>query len=319
MGLNPYVFIVGCPRSGTTLVRRIVDAHPQIAITRAETHWIPELFRRSVGVTRDGHVTRELLETLSTHPTFVKLRIDPRSLEGLADERAKRSYAEFVTGIFDAYGRQEGKRLAGDKTPGYVRSIPTLHGLWPTARFVHVVRDGRDVGLSAVNWTRKAESFARRYPTWAEDPVATAAFWWRWHVSIGRREGARLGPGLYHELRYEDLVRDPAAACRRLCAFLELDYDDAMVRFHEGRQQRPDRDAKHAWLPITAGLRDWRTDMPREDLERFEAAAGDLLDELGYPRAIARLDPRRLADAERIGARFARKAPSADRPLPDGW
>ena len=62
-----------------------------------------------------------------------------------------------------------GKRLVGDKTPAYVRSIPTLHDLWPEAKFVHIVRDGRDVALSAVNWDR-AYKLANRYSTWTEAP-----------------------------------------------------------------------------------------------------------------------------------------------------
>jgi hypothetical protein len=95
-----------------------------------------------------------------------------------------------------------------------------------------------------------------------------------------------LGAGCYYELRYEALVGRPAEACAELCAFLGLRYDAAMLRFHEGRA-RAGVDAKSAWLPITPGLRDWRTQMPPGDVERFEAAASDLVDELGYPRAAA--------------------------------
>ena len=92
---------------------------------------------------------------------------------------------------------------------------------------------------------------------------------------------------MYYEVRYESLVRNPVEESAALCEFLGLPYDEAMPRFHEGRTNaKPGLSAKKAWLPITPGLRDWRTQMTAEDVERFEAAAGELLDELGSPQTI---------------------------------
>jgi hypothetical protein len=109
------------------------------------------------------------------------------------------------------------------------------------------------------------------------------------------------GPELYYELHYESLIANPEKECAALCAFFDLPYDDAMHQFHIGRtRSKPGLDAKHAWLPITPGLRNWRSQMPAEDVERFEAAAGGLLDELGYPRAVPRSQPERLESAARI-------------------
>jgi Sulfotransferase family len=319
MGVNPYVFIVGCPRSGTTLLRRMVDAHPQVAITR-ETHWIPEWFKRRTGITPQGLVTGDLIPTLLAYPKFRNLGIDAEQLERLLDANGSLSYSDFVSAVFDLYGQQRGKQLVGDKTPGYVREIGTLHDLWPQARVVHLIRDGRDVCLSALAWERKAEQFRRRFETWAEDPVTTAMLWWRWHVLLGREEGIRLGPGLYFELRYEALVRDPEAECRKLCEFLGVPYEEAMLRYHEGRtRNRPGLPAKHAWLPPTPGLRDWRTQMPADALERAEAAAGDVLDELGYERGVTEVRTGRLGHAARIAALFAADAPAGGAALPEGW
>jgi hypothetical protein len=120
-------------------------------------------------------------------------------------------------------------------------------------------------------------------------------------VRLGRQAGHSLGPKLYYEIRYEFLVNHPAEECAALCAFLGLPYDDAMLRFHEGRTKTdPTLNAKRAWRPITSGLRDWRSKMPAEDVERFEAAAGELLDELGYPRAVPGPRPESLERASII-------------------
>ena len=189
-------------------------------------------------------------------------------------------YQTFLNRVFDLYGNIKNKPLVGNKTSGYVRRIPTFHALWPDAKFVHLMRDGRDVCLSVLNWN-KAGRTAGRYASWEEDPVSTTALWWERKVRKAREDGVALGPGLYHETLYEDLVDDPDRECKRLCEFLGVPYDDAMIRFAEGKTRtdlpNPRKTPKKAWLPITSGMRNWRTQMPVEDVERFEAAAGDLL------------------------------------------
>jgi hypothetical protein len=311
--MNPYAFFVGCPRSGTTLLGRIGDAHPELAVIH-ETRWIAGFFEDRVGLTPDGRVTPALLERLQEHQRWDKLGLAPGDLEpALHDSGAPVSYARFVSALFDLYGRRHGKRLVGDKTPRYVRSIPTLSALWPDARFVHLIRDGRDVCLSVLDWRKGAPNFS----SWEDDPVATTALWWEWQVRLGREAGAALGPERYRELRYEQLVAEPEATCAALCEFLGLPYDDAMLRFHEGRQiDDPGLDAKKAWRPVTGGLRSWRSDLPADDAARFDAAAGGLLDELGYPRAGSNGAGR---DVARLRETFVEQVRERGRPLPAAW
>ncbi len=309
--MNPFVFIVGCPRSGTTLLRHILMAHPQIAVT-PESHWIPFWFEERRGLTPDGMVTPELINLLLEHPRFARLRIGREQLAGLMGNGHPLSYSAFVTGILDLYGKRKHKPLVGDKTPQYVRRMPTLHSLWPGARFIHLVRDGRDIWLSIANWSKTPRTRLAALSTWKDDPVSTAALWWEWNVRLGRESGKSLGPELYYEVRYECLVADPQEESSALCAFLSVPYDEAMLRFHEGHTRSDltssGRGNWFPWRPVVPGLRDWRTQMSSEDVERFEAIAGDLLDGLGYPRAFPRLPPERLEDASRIRARVVEKA-----------
>jgi hypothetical protein len=301
-GCDPYLFIVGCARSGTTLVHRIVDAHPEIAIT-PEMHWITRQFK-----SRNGLVASELVSELSGHKRFAQFEIPREEFEGLLGSGEALPYPTFLRRVFGLYGKINNKPLVGNKTPAYVRSIPTFHALWPEAKFVHIIRDGRDVFMSILNW-KKAERIVGRYASWEEDPVSTTALWWERKVRKGREDGAALGPGLYHETLYEDLVEDPERECKRLCEFLGVPYDDAMIRFHEGRERvKPGRSAKSAWLRVTSGLRDWRTQMCTGDVERFEAAAGDLLKELGYERAVPNPSSEALEQAARIREAFTREA-----------
>jgi sulfotransferase family protein len=296
--MNPYVFIVECPRSGTTLLQRLVNAHPQIAIT-PETHWIPRFFEKRKGLTPEGWVTPRLISLLLERPRFTCLGIGREELLAMIAGARPVSYSSLVTGIFDSYGKAQGKTVVGDKTPGYVRRIDTLHALWPKARFVHLIRDGRDVYLSTRHRPLHHPK-AGVFDTWAEEPGLTAALWWELNVRVGRKAGSSLGPRLYYEIRYESLVAHPREECEALSAFLGVPYDDEMLGFNKTQTN------KKARRPVTPGLRDWRTQMPAEDLEHFEAAARELLDELRYERAVRHPRPESLKSASRIRNLLAR-------------
>jgi hypothetical protein len=313
--VNPYVFLVGCPRSGTTLLSRIANAHPQLAVVH-ETRWIPRTFEFRRGLTQEGFITPKLLERMRDPLRLKRLAIDEEELARLFENDERVLFRSFVTRLFDLYGEREGKPLVGDKSPGYVRYLPLLHELWPEAKFVHIIRDGRDVCLSVLEWRKGVTSFS----TFDEDPFTTMGVWWEWYVQLGREGGRQLGPGLYHELRYESLVAEPERESARLCDFLGLPFHASMLRFHEGRtSSKPGLSAKAAWLPVTGGLRDWRTQMDSADVLRFEAPAGDLLDELGYPRGAPSVSKRQREQAARIRVRFAEQAHSRQRPVPRAW
>jgi hypothetical protein len=313
MKTNPFAFLVGCPRSGTTLLQRMVGTHRQIAVA-PEVAWIARRYEDRVGLTADGLVTPAFVAYLLERGSFGRytpLPISPKELEDLASPARSISYAQLVGLLFERYGELQGKPLVANKTVDHVRHIATLHELWPQARFVHLIRDGRDVALSAISW-RRAKKLASRFPSWRDDPVSTAAAWWEWHVRPALEAGSFLGPDLYHEVRYEPLVAQPERELKSLCTFLTVPYDDAMLRFHEGRKRpREASDAKHAWLPPTPRLRAWRSQMAPDDVERFEALAGELLGELGYSRGAGRLSKERLEHAVRIKRAFEAAAEGA--------
>jgi hypothetical protein len=316
--VNPYLFVVGCPRSGTTLLQRLLDAHPQLAVIN-ETLWIVREAERCGRLGRDALVTRELVPRLVADRRFQRLEIRRQDVELLVDPAAPVSYPRFVSGVFDLYGRSRGKPLVGDKSPGYVRKMAKLHALWPAAKFVHLIRDGRDVWLSVASW-KKADRVVGRFATWPQHRVSTTALWWERSVRLGLEAGVTLGPNLYREVRYEDLVADPARESRALCDFLELPHDESMLDFHEGRTiDRPGLTSKRAWLPPTPGLRDWTAEMPLEDVERFEAMSGDLLDEIGYPRLHPRPSAGATESAAKIRSAFTEDVRARRRALPRRW
>ena len=285
---NPYLFVVGCQRSGTTLLQRMLDNHPQVAVGY-DSHFIPRPIKRlAVGV--DPALTPALVEEIRRFPRFARLGLPASAVDAVAAEA--RTYGAFVTGIYDAFGRLHGKPLAGEKSPGYCRHLPHLHALFPWAKTIHLVRDGRDIALSMLDWGKGPS----KLDLFKDEPIGVAAMWWDRDVTTGRADGTRLatsvGPGRYHEVCYERLVAEPEPMPRGIADFLGLPFAEEMVTYHEGKTRTDGgRSAKAAWLPPTKGLRDWRTQMPERDVELFEALAGDALSMFGYERAFPEISP----------------------------
>jgi hypothetical protein len=301
--MNPFVFIVGCPRSGTTLAQRVLNAHPQLAIT-PESHWVPRLAVKPWALTGDGWVTAKLVQRLLAHRKFSRLQIGQEQILAIVEKTPRLSYSCLVSRIFDLYGEKQRKPLVGDKTPDNVRRMDILHHLWPSARFVHVIRDGRDVALSMLEWP-KVYPKPGEFVTWSEDPVSTAALWWEVNVSSGRGARKSLPPELYYELRYESLVANPREQIADVCSFLGLAFDDSMLQFHAAHNGAdPGLEKKFSGVPITQGLRDWRSQMTAQQVESFEAIAGELLENLGYWRAVSRPSSAALLHSRRMRESF---------------
>lgn len=208
---NPFLFIVGCPRSGTTMLKRMINSHSQIAITR-ETHWVPKHFEKGRGVTDRGFVTDRVVDRLFEHHRFLQMKIGQEKLAKFVSQHEELAYADLVSHIYDNYGRRKGKPLVGDKTPTYVRKLRTLHTLWPHAKVIHIIRDGRDVWLSMRQW-RMSHKAAGKYSTWEVDPVVTTALWWKALVATGREDAALFDKGGYKEVHYDALVDSPQEKC----------------------------------------------------------------------------------------------------------
>lgn len=281
---DPVVFVVGCPRSGTTLLRRMLDNHPALAVSN-DTHFIPRYLPADGP---DAPLPEERLAELVDSRRFARFGLPADAVRRAAEHA---SYRRFVTHVYAEFAAANGKALAGEKTPDYVRHIPLLADLFPDARFVHLVRDGRDVALSLQQWASPSRG-PGRFGLWQAEPVATSALWWERFARDGRRAGRELPADRYREVRYEDLVADPTAEAKRIVSFLELAWNDAVVNFHVGRHRAvPGQSAKKAWMPPTSGLRDWRRDMDERSRLLFEAVAGATLEDFGYPVSSATPTP----------------------------
>jgi Sulfotransferase family len=297
-----FPFFTGCARSGTTLVRAIFSSHPDMAIPD-ETHYFSQMIdTRARYDSAQGFANETFLADLLAHPKFPQWILPEDQVRHALNSPPAFSYAAAVRRVYALYAQIKGKPRYGDKTPYNVIKISDLAAVFPEARFIHLIRDGRDVALSLMDHR------------WGDAGMVKAARFWKDRTRRGRDAGHRLGPNRYIEIRYEDLVQDAENVVKSVCAFIQLEFDPVMLRYHEtserrlfdGRPGRPQvSETSHLNLPPTKGLRDWRTQMPADHLALFEVVAGDLLEELGYERGTDRPSLRIRVNAAYQRARAA--------------
>jgi hypothetical protein len=279
------IFIVGCPRSGTSLLRDILHAHPNLAFP-TESHFMPVFFKAYRDPKTEGearHLAARILKLRWVRSW--ELEFEP------GDFAHDRSFREIVSRIYQQYARKQKKTRWGDKTPQYVTEIPVLSALFPGCRIIHVYRDGRDVALS---WLRVGL-----------DPgnVFTAALTWKKFVERGRLDGAALPGNAYLEVRYESLLARSKDVIRDVCAFLDEPFSEAVfqkspLRRNQRQMRLGHRDFGIADTQVvTTNKQKWKTEMSPRARLLFESLAGDLLASLGYEVAGV---TRRISKPERM-------------------
>ena len=190
--MAPPLIVLGVGRSGTTLLRVMLDRHTTLAIPY-ETVFGPQLVHRH----RRRPKLEEVLDDLGRLRTLYDWGIAPEDVRPRLHEGMTTGAA--IAAIFETYAERQGKPRWGDKTPLYMQQLPLLERLFPDAIWVHLVRDGRDAALS---FLELPEGFSGK--TWAQPrTVAQFAARWRTEILAARKLGKHAG-GRYFELRYEE-------------------------------------------------------------------------------------------------------------------
>jgi len=266
----------GAARSGTTLLSVILNSHPEL-VCGPESDlfrlW-PEFDRLSVNaVTWAWHVLRGWTEPFRTLSRDF----------GISLQQIRRlwmrsgSPAEFIDRFFGEYARRHGVTRWADKTPANVKVIGFIFEHFPRAKFVHIIRDGRDTCCSVLAWSRQ---YPKSHPL---DIRSAAETWSRW-IGLGREW---IGHPHYTEVRYEDLVTAPEASLRLLLEFLELPWNAEVLAYHDQAQSnRPDLPLTHlagVSKPVySSSIERWQKDLTFADRRAVEEIAGATLRELGY-------------------------------------
>ncbi len=268
---GPPVLVLGVRRSGTTLLRVMLDRNSELAVPD-ESYFIPQLADRHL-----RHVEPdEFVDDLRRIDTLADWSVPLDKVRARLTERMPIGAA--IATVYEVYATERGKARWGDKTPMYMQNLRLLERLFPDALFVHLIRDGRDAALSFLSMPKGVMT-----ETWMQPRHAAGfACQWRTEVKAARRLGRRVGGERYLEVRYEDLVGEVEPVLRRISEFARIPYEPAMADYVGDVDVAAKPHQQSLMQPPTPGLRDWRLQMSPADVGAFDQVAGDLLDELGY-------------------------------------
>ena len=256
------IFVGGAQRSGTTLVRAMLDRHPNIACG-------PEL---------------RVIPALAGFSTQTRGLVGSKLIQhyGVSSDTFDDIFAEMITSFLEPYRNFRDKPRIAEKTPSNILHFPELARFFPDARFIHVIRDGRDVVSSMLTMEWSDTNTGQPMES-TRDPALAAASWAH-HVSAGRAAEKSGLPLL--ALRYEDLIARPEETLKTLFEFLGEPWSEDALSFHEGEYVKAgiaEASAPQISQPLYGhAVGRWRHDLTIDAKDAVKKQAGDLLQELGY-------------------------------------
>lgn len=301
--IDPVGLIGGTPRSGTTLVRNMLDSHPELALPD-ESYFMSQVWQELRRERRLDDIPRALA-LVAGNPSFHRWEWRWSWLVDEIGDGVVTAYPDLLRALFSAYARGHGKVHSADKTTDNVVHAPRLARWFPTSRIVHVMRDPRSVAMSLT------------LQHWHTGGLAAAGVVWRNHVLAYRRFAAE-NPTRCHEVRYERLIVDPEAELRHLCSFLDVDFSPRMLDHTRSRTLLKDAHHDRSRSEIRSGARRWWIEMSDDEISAVELGAGKLMDEVGYlrrtrPTPAAVTELLRFKARGRIEQRLAAAARQAER------
>lgn len=270
------VFVLGCPRSGTTVLYHMLLSAGGFAVYRSESNVFNLLAPRFNGMRSAGD-RRQLMHHWLRSMLFRRSGLDARQIEAtiLADCRCP---GDFLRLVMEAVAQSQKVPRWADCTPQHLLYMQEIKRQVPDALFIHIIRDARDVALSYVK-----QGWSHPLPWDRDERLGVAGLYWEWIVRKGREQGRTLGAD-YQEVRFEELVNHPRQTLSHLGEFIEHDLDsDRIQSVGIGSVSQPNSsfgsESEESFNPVGR----WKTKMSAKQLAAFEDLVGDFLGELQYP------------------------------------
>jgi len=270
------VFVLGCGRSGTTLLYHMLLSSGNFAVYRTESN-ILNLLEPRFGDLRVGRNRRRLMEAWYGSRLYSLSALQKEPLEARVHAEC-RNGGDFLRIIMEEMAQQQGVHRWADCTPEHLLYLDRIKQTIPNALVIHIIRDARDVALSM-----DKGFWIRPFPWERDKRLLVTGLYWEWIVARGRESGKRMSAD-YIEVHFEDLVQHPHQTLARLGQFIDHDLDyERILKVGIGSVREPntsfDRGAN--FNPVGR----WKEKFPPEQLEKFEGLIGSTLEEMGYALA----------------------------------
>lgn len=277
MPSNAPFFIVGSGRSGTTLLRLILCGHSRLHIP-PETRFISDLVSRfPLDTPLSPDQVKQAANIMAADYRWPDMDMTAEDLHARAASLNAPRLTDLIDLPYLEHLRRVGKPRFGDKSPPYIAIVPQLMALYPDARFIHLIRDGRDVTVSFVDAGFSKQGYRSYHRN----------FEWSSAIRLARQFQSSPDGHRILDVRYEELVRDQELLVRRVCDFLGETFEPDMLRYRERTDLVPTRERKiHGNLdrPISEdSVAVWRRKLSSIESFAIESFLRDDLDRLGYP------------------------------------
>jgi hypothetical protein len=269
------VFVLGCPRSGTTVLYHMLLSAGGFAVYRSESNVFNLLVPRFGGM-RSVSDRKYLMDCWSKSMLFRVSGLDAAQIQAKIIAECH-SGGDFLRLVMEEVARVQGVGRWADCTPDHLLYMQEIKREIPDALFIHIIRDGRDVALSYVK-----QGWSHPLPWDRNERLGVAGLYWEWIVRNGREQGKRLGAD-YQEVRFEELVTNPRQTLSRLGEFIEHDLDHDRIQLAGiGSVSQPNSSfAVESEGPFNPVGR-WKTKMSPAQAASLESLVGGFLQELGY-------------------------------------
>ena len=222
---NRPIFIVGCERSGTTMLRLILHSHANIAIP-PQTKFIKKVYKRRlffgnlIKPKNRNKIIKWFSDNHNKKTKIIDLGLDSNEIQNEI-LKSGNSLGAILSTIFRLYSNLHNKSRWGDKHPYYIKYLDQLFKLFPDAQVIHIIRDGRDAVASL-----------KSMPWWKNDSIYSMLNW-REAIIKGRKAKLKYNSNQFIEMRYEDIIEEPEKNIKTLCNFLEEEFSTKMLKFYK--------------------------------------------------------------------------------------
>ncbi len=283
------VFILGNPRSGTSLLRIILHNHDYIVAPPESgfSQWWCKKYQDWEIDDINSPRLDAFLKDLSTSKKIETWELDFTVVKNVIHENKPSNYGELVACIYLCYAEvPTGIRVICDKNNYYIHHVPELFKIWPNAQYIHLLRDGRDVACSYLDLV-DIQTQSKYKPSLSTSVFQIAEEWKQNNKKIA--ELSRLGVERYFLVKYEDLISDSKATVERLCDFLKIKFSAKMLEYYKTSQRdKMEPSETMDWKKRTKEKPDakrigrYKQDLSKDYIDKFTSIAGDALNKYGY-------------------------------------